>query len=465
MLSTVHAGARLDRLPTSRFHRRILWLIGGGMFLDSFDIYLAGGVLGALSRSGWSTMQLNAAFLSSTFVGMLIGAFTAGILGDAKGRKFTYQFNLAIFGLASIAGALAPSMNWLIVCRFFMGLGLGAEIVVGYGSIGEFIPPAVRGKWSAYLSLITNSALFFSTFLGYLIIPAIGWRAMFAIVGAGALVIWVVRKKMPESPRWLESKGRFAEAEEILARIEGETAQGRALPPIADTTPVVARVTSLGSLFRRSLIRRTLLSICVQVGINVVIYGFIVWVPTFLIKQGLGMASSLGYTSLMSLGGPAGALLGVLIADKVGRKNGLIGVALIAAVVGWLYGHSSSVEMATLLGFVLFTLTYLMVALGIATYIPELFATENRMRANGIAGSAGRIAGIAAPQIVVLMYASGGIKDVLWVIIGTLLVMAAVLAVFGVETNQRSLEDISQQQDEPVPAPLMGHDVPREQNH
>ncbi|SOE92113.1 MFS transporter, putative metabolite:H+ symporter [Burkholderia sp. D7] len=464
MLSTVHAGARLDRLPTSRFHRRILWLIGGGMFLDSFDIYLAGGVLGALSRSGWSTMQLNAAFLSSTFVGMLIGAFTAGILGDAKGRKFTYQFNLAIFGLASIAGALAPSMNWLIVCRFFMGLGLGAEIVVGYGSIGEFIPPAVRGKWSAYLSLITNSALFFSTFLGYLIIPAIGWRAMFAIVGAGALVIWVVRKKMPESPRWLESKGRFAEAEAILAGIEGETAQGRALPPVVDTPPVVARVTSLGSLFRRSLIRRTLLSICVQVGINVVIYGFIVWVPTFLIKQGMGMASSLGYTTLMSLGGPAGALVGVLIADKVGRKNGLIGVALIAAIVGWLYGHSSSVEMATLLGFVLFTLTYLMVALGIATYIPELFATENRMRATGIAGSAGRLAGIAAPQIVVLMYASGGIKDVLWVIIGTLLAMAAVLALFGVETNQRSLEEISQQEDEPVPAPLAGHEVPREQH-
>ncbi|SAL72481.1 major facilitator transporter [Caballeronia udeis] len=465
MLSTVHAGARLDRLPTSRFHRRILWLIGGGMFLDSFDIYLAGGVLGALSRSGWSTMQLNAAFLSSTFVGMLIGAFTAGILGDAKGRKFTYQFNLAIFGLASIAGALAPSMNWLIVCRFFMGLGLGAEIVVGYGSIGEFIPPAVRGKWSAYLSLITNSALFFSTFLGYLIIPAIGWRAMFAIVGAGALVVWVVRKKMPESPRWLESKGRFAEAEAILAGIEGETAQGRALPPVVDTPPVVARVTRLGSLFRRSLIRRTLLSICVQVGINVVIYGFIVWVPTFLIKQGLGMASSLGYTTLMSLGGPAGALAGVLIADKVGRKNGLIGVALIAATVGWLYGHSSSVEMATLLGFVLFTLTYLMVALGIATYIPELFATENRMRATGIAGSAGRLAGIAAPQIVVLMYASGGIKDVLWVIIGTLLAMAAVLALFGVETNQRSLEEISQQEDEPVPAPLTGHEVPREQHH
>ncbi|MBU6492091.1 MAG: MFS transporter [Burkholderiales bacterium] len=445
MLNTVNAGARLDRLPTSAFHRRILWLIGGGMFLDSFDIYLAGGVLGALARSGWSSMQLNAAFLSSTFIGMLIGALVAGVLGDMKGRKFTYQFNLAIFGLASLAGAAAPSMTWLIVCRFFMGLGLGAEIVVGYGSIGEFIPPRVRGRWSAYLSLITNSALFFSTLLGYLIIPSIGWRAMFAIVGVGALVIWVVRKKMPESPRWLESKGRFDEAEQILAGIEAETAAGRALPPLVPQMVVDQRRTTVLSLFKPPLLRKTLIAICVQVVINVVIYGFIVWVPTFLVKQGLSVSSSLGYATLMSFGGPAGAFLGVLLADRMGRKNGLIAVALIAAVVGWLYGHSSSVGVATLLGFLLFTLTYLMVALGIATYLPELFPTENRMRGNGVAGAAGRVAGILAPQIVVIMYAMGGVGDVLAVIAGALLVMVVVLTLFGVETNQLSLEEIAVQ--------------------
>src|SRR5689334_16253516 len=89
-LNTVNAGPRLDRIPISAFHRNILWLIGGGMFLDSFDIYLAGGVLGALSGSGWSNMQQNANFLTATFIGMLIGAIFAGVLGDAKGRKFTY---------------------------------------------------------------------------------------------------------------------------------------------------------------------------------------------------------------------------------------------------------------------------------------------------------------------------------------------------------------------------------------
>jgi putative MFS transporter len=453
MTGTVNAGARLDRLPTSSFHRRILWLIGGGMFLDSFDIYLAGGVLGELTRSGWSSITLNAAFLSSTFIGMLIGAFVAGVLGDARGRKFTYQFNLAIFGLASLAGAFAPNMGFLIVCRFFMGLGLGAEIVIGYSSIGEFIPPKVRGRWSAYLSLITNTALFASTLLGYLIIPSIGWRAMFALVGVGALVVWMLRKNMPESPRWLESKGRLREADAVLGGIETESMAGRSLPPLPpQPLPGTSRKTTLASLFRGRTLRRTLVAVWVQVAINIVIYGFIVWVPTFLVQQGLALKSSLGYTTLMSLGGPAGALAGVFLADRIGRKNGLIGVALAAAVFGWLYSHSGSLEAATLWGFLLFTCTYLMVALGIATYVPELFATENRMRGSGVAGAAGRLAGILAPQVVVAVYAGHDIGNVLLVIIGALLSMALVLLCFGIETNRRSLEEISADEPSPVTA-------------
>ncbi|MBN4679051.1 MFS transporter, partial [Pandoraea nosoerga] len=107
-----------------------LALIGAGMFLDAFDLYLAGGVLGAVLKDGWSTLELNAAFVSATFVGMTIGAWLSGILGDRFGRRFSYQMNLAIFGLASIAAAFAPNMMVLIVLRFIIGIGLGAEIVV-----------------------------------------------------------------------------------------------------------------------------------------------------------------------------------------------------------------------------------------------------------------------------------------------------------------------------------------------
>jgi len=114
----VNAGARLDRLPISAFHRRIMWLIGIGMFFDGFDIYVASTVLGATLKSGFSTLGQNALFVSLTFVGMMLGSLITGFLGDRFGRRFTYQSNLVIFGLASLGAAIAPSMTILIVCRF-----------------------------------------------------------------------------------------------------------------------------------------------------------------------------------------------------------------------------------------------------------------------------------------------------------------------------------------------------------
>src|ERR1700730_12786587 len=107
MATTVNAGARLDRLPTSSFHYRIFWLIAAGMFFDGYDLYVAGPVLGAAMKSGFSTLDGNKWFLSLTFIGMTLGSLLAGFLGDRYGRRFTYQFNLMIFGLASLAAAFA----------------------------------------------------------------------------------------------------------------------------------------------------------------------------------------------------------------------------------------------------------------------------------------------------------------------------------------------------------------------
>jgi len=146
-MTAVNAGARLDRLPVSSFHYNLLGLIAAGMFLDGFDIYLQGGVLASLVASGWSTPAMNANFISATFAGMVIGASLAGMAGDHFGRRFAYQVNLLVFGLASLAGAAAVSMSWLIAARLVMGIGLGAEIVVGYVTISEFVPPGNRGRW------------------------------------------------------------------------------------------------------------------------------------------------------------------------------------------------------------------------------------------------------------------------------------------------------------------------------
>src|SRR5580658_2230059 len=212
MQTPVYAAARLDRLPIGPFHRRVLRLVGAGMFFDSFDNAMMASVLATLVGSGWSTMGLNASFISATFLGLTVGAATAGLVGDRFGRRFAYQFNLLIFGGACLVASVAPSMTWLIAIRAVMGIGLGAEFVVGYGMISEFVPPARRGQFTALLNLISSSGVFAVSLTSLLVIPLLGWRAKFVIGGAGALGAWWLRRKLPESPRWLEHVGRTEQA-------------------------------------------------------------------------------------------------------------------------------------------------------------------------------------------------------------------------------------------------------------
>jgi putative MFS transporter len=137
-----------------------LALIAGGLFFDAFDTYMAGGVLGSLVKEGVSNVDLNAAFISAGTGGMAIGAAASGVIEDRLGRRYAYQTNLAIFGLAALASTFAPSTTWLIALRFIQGIGLGSEIVIGYAMLSEFVPPLVRGKWAAALALAANGALF-----------------------------------------------------------------------------------------------------------------------------------------------------------------------------------------------------------------------------------------------------------------------------------------------------------------
>src|ERR1700742_1353601 len=190
MATAVNAGARLDRLPISSFHYRIFWLVGAGMFFDGYDLYIAGGVIASVIQAKFALPPE-----IPTFVGMTIGALITGFVGDKMGRRFTYQINLLIFGLASLAAAFAQDMNQLIVCRFVQGLGLGAEIVVGYSTLTEFVPPKTRGRWLSMMAFVVVAGFPVTALLGYLIIPAFGWRPMFVIAGIGSLFVLYLASK------------------------------------------------------------------------------------------------------------------------------------------------------------------------------------------------------------------------------------------------------------------------------
>lgn len=442
--STVNAGARLDRLPISRFHWRILMLISIGALLDAFDVYLASGVLAATLKEGFSTLQSNAAFISTTFLGMFIGAGVAGYVGDRYGRRYSYQANLAVFGVASLLACFAPNIETLIALRFVMGVGLGAELVVAAGTLLEFVPPAYRGRWIALLGLMINSGLLIATSVGYVVIPNLGWRWMFAIAGAGGILVWLMRKSMPESPRWLESVGRTQEAEATLAAIEADVAARTGpLPPVTHVQVVEARKTPFSALFTREMIGRTLVASLTCVAINIAVYGFVAWLPTFFVKQGLTVVQSLGFTTLMAFGAPGGALVGFLLGDKIGRRRGLILFSLVTIALGAIYPSMRDATSITIVGFALVTSIYTIVTLGLYGYIPELFPTQYRLRGTGVAGMCGRAASMSTPYLAVMLFQQFGLSGVLGMVIGILSLLILALLVLRVETNQHSLEDIA----------------------
>ena len=438
---TVNAGARLDRLPISSFHRRILLLIGIGMFFDGFDVYVAATVLGATLQTGFSTLGQNAQFVSVTFLGMMLGSLLTGFLGDRYGRRFTYQANLVIFGLASIASGFAPSMKVLILVRGLMGLGLGAELVAGFSTMTEFVPPQARGKWVGTLSAIVVSSLPITALASTLLIPRFGWRIMFILGGLGALGVWYLRKALPESPRWLESVGRTDEAEAILQRIEREVSLHHPLPPPAAATPLPP-TRNLAALISPALFPRMLVGAVTLIVANTLIYGFVTFLPTFFVQEGRGIARSFAYSLIMSVGAPVGSALGTLTADSWGRRPTIVGASLLTILLGGIYPFIKDPILLVVAGFLLVIPIYVQVTLLFAIYIPELFPTDVRMRAGGICNTFGRGATILTPFLVVALLRSYGIGGVLTLMIGFLIVQIIVVLRFGIEPKKRRLEDM-----------------------
>jgi putative MFS transporter len=437
------AGYRLDRVPYGKFHKRLLTLIGAGMFLDGFELYIAGGVLASLVNTKFSTMAENAGFVTATFLGMVIGAWSAGILGDRYGRKFTFQINLLIFGLASVGAFFAPNINVLIGLRFIMGLGLGAEVVCSFAMLSEFVPSSVRGRMIGWLALLTNVPLLITGFLSVWVIPTLGWQYMFLFGGVGALIVWYARKGLPESPRWLQSKGRYREAEEILVRIEQEAGvtYKRGVSPTADVA--APKSVSVWALFSRPIRGRVLLGMFLHTVVNLCFYGFIGWLPTFLLKQGATITASLTWTTVMAIGAPVGALIGIGISDRLGRKPGIIGACLVAACFGGLLPYVGDGYILLFIGFCLFSAIYVLHAVGYALYVPELFPTEYRLRGMGLCSSTARLVTAAIQYGVVALFAFGGIAAIVGSLNVLLLLLALFVAMFGVETMRRPLEEIA----------------------
>jgi MFS transporter, putative metabolite:H+ symporter len=445
----VKASLRLDDLPIGRFHRRLALLVGLGLFCDSFDNTLSAGVLASMLDTGFSTLGLNSLFLSVTFAGLAIGAAFAGWLGDRIGRAFAFQFSLALFGILALCAAMAPSMEVLIVLRGLMSIGLGAEYVICYGMITEFIPPGRRGRYLGLLGVFGGVGVSMSSILGWVVIPALSWRGMFVIGGVGALVAWWLRRGLPESPQWLESRGRYEEAEAVIQRIEresGVSGQEARPAPVAHQEAGAAEEKAewvpITVLFSRPVIRRTLMALILTVTCLFGSYVVTGWMPTFFVEQGMTVSKSLGFNAAIMSGYVAGPLLCMLIVDRIGRRTSIMVFGVLSAIFAGLYPFMTHPVMVIAVGFILVAMVASFLTLGLGT-TPEFFPTAFRFRGGGFTQTIGRIGLICSPFIVLWLFNSSGVLGVILAVSGMYVVVTLLNGVAGVDTSREAVEQIA----------------------
>ena len=446
--------ARLDRLPITGFHRKIMWLLAGITFCDSIDMNIGGPIIAQLLATGWSDAGLNSLFVSITMVGYFFGGLLAGALSDGIGRKKSAVICTIIFTIGCFAAAFSPDMHFLIGCRFVMGLGLGAAFPAGYSALTEFTPASKRGKYQSYVGLIANSGVLVASFLNLIILPIAGWRPVFIVAGImGAFVAIMCIIFLDESPRWLAMMGRNAEAATLVAGYEAQIkAQGKDFPEVTEAEirqrEAAENVKQLpwSFLFKKKMITRTLTAMFLCFAMNACVYTVATWTPTIFVMRGFDVTYSTMMTVVMQLGIPVAVGALTFYVEKVNRKTILIVTSVLIAVIGfaWSCIPADQTTLIMFCGFLVCCVTYTNSVTTSAIYLSEPFPTACRIRGAGIANAFGRIAGILSPiWITALLNSAFGATGVYAVNAAIAIFVAIWVAIFGVETRGRTLEEVT----------------------
>lgn len=444
-IKTVMAGPRMDRLPMTKHHYSIFFLIAGGSFFDGFDLYLAGGVLAAMAATGFSSVTNNATFISFTFIGLYFGTILAGYVGDKFGRKFAMKYSLLVYSLATLACAIAPSFEQLVLYRAIAGFGLGGVIITGYTFWVELSPKKSRGFWFSALSFIVNLSQPLAALLALVAIPVYGWQSMFWMAGLPPIIIWALQLKfMPESPRWLEQQHRYAEAEAVLQKFEERVPHLLPLEPVLTVESVNSQSTDKVSLWSPGIRKVTMLSIIISLLYLMAWFTFTAWVPTFFIKEGFTQAKAFGITFFIMMGAIPGNMLAAWVSDKFGRKKTIIVDSILLAFLSLLYGYSANVYTMVTFGFLFITGGNVLIAV-IMGYIPELFPTSIRMMGASVANSFGRAGTIVSPFLIAYLFNTGGKAAVFISSFIMYIIIAISVVVLGSETTNKSLESIEKE--------------------
>ena len=435
--------ARLERLPTSWWQVKARIIVGVATFFDAFDALAIASVLPVIVPLWKLTPPQIGILISAGFLGQLLGALLFGWIAERHGRMTAMIWSIALFAVMSFVCALAWDYNSLLVFRTIQGIGLGGEVPVAAVFISELAKARGRGRFVLLYELVFPIGLVAASLAGLWVVPHLGWQYMFVIGALPALLALVLRRLLPESPRWLAVHGRRAEAQAAMALIETETqkATGQPLPPPKPMVSTLDKPASLSDLFGPLYLRRTLVVWVIWFSAYFVNYGLAIWLPTvYRTVFKLPLDVSLRYGLITQAVGLLGTLICALTIDHVGRRLWFalsFAAAALALAALALFPTPTAEQVLTCM-----TIAYFFIStinIGVYLYTPELYPTRVRALGVGTATAWLRFASMIGPTVVGMMLA-GGLPSVFV----TFAIVAAIAAgLFAVETKGRVLEEAS----------------------
>src|SRR6516162_6098188 len=448
MAQTIEAfvGTALDEAKISPLHRRVIALIAAGYFFDVIDFTIFGSLVPYIILSKFASAPEAGLVGAATVFGMFVGTAGQGQLSDRFGRRFIYQFNLLLFGIFTILGAFAPNVVSLIVCRFIAGLGLGAEQPLAFAYAGEYSPKDIRGRILALVHFIggacvwpigTALVLLFGTtlFAGN---PDYAWRGVWLLIGVGALIVWVFRFTLPESPRYLATHGRSREALDVLGRL------GISPPPLSSLSTDVASDTKsdpFAVVFKMFPTRVIAGMICFTAFFGVAI-GLTAWLPNIMNEKGFTITKSLQYTLAMNFAVPCASLFMMYALDKFGRKITSVCAFVGAGVMAIVFANAGTPMELMVAGFVM--VFFIQVAgNAMQIFASEVFPTNARASGFGWAAGVGRLATAFIMPSILLIQQTYGLMTVFVCLATLLLIAAASVTQLGPEAKRRGLDEIA----------------------
>lgn len=447
-MTTAELGARLDRLPFSRYHRTVALFLAFGFFFESGDLQLFGYLAPGLEKYMSFTVHDIAVVTASSFAGMFVGGMIGGWLSDRFGRRKIFLYAVAWYSAWSLLNAFAWNVDTIAVGRIMTGIGLSAMAVAGITYLSEVMPRLYRGRVQAAVLALGLAAIPIITFVARAVVPLgpDGWRYMF-IIGAIGIVTLIVARRVPESPRWLLLHRGDEAAEATMTRIESAvTAELGGLPEttLNITAPAPAERPRPSALFHRSIAARTFLLLGAWIFQTLGLYGFQSWVPTLLVSHGFSISTSLTYAAITAIGAVPGALCAWTVSDRFRRKTPIVVMAILSAALGLAYGLSFNSVLIVVFGFALTFVMQMFVAL-LYSYTPELYPTELRNFGSGFVYGVGRLANVAGPFIIAAIFQGVGYVWVFVYITACWVIVALTVAIWGPRSGKKSLEELEEQ--------------------